>query len=710
MVRILTEFNDTLSLDNPTIEGGPGSDTVFGLGGSDILNSSTLGGSLLVGNKENDSLTSTGLGDTVFGGQDNDVVNGLGGQSLFFGDLGDDLIQTFGGGRDTVFGLQGEDIVSFGNNLQGNNIAWGNTEDDFLSGSGLGQDTLYGGQGDDTIQVIELGTGGTAIAGAGGFVPNNTPIPNVALTPTVGTGGTGTTGIGGGAVGVVTGQAAADAPPRNPGNNYLSGDKGNDVIFSLADDDTLLGGTGNDSLVVLSRLTNPPNVNTSLQGSTTNLLTGVPQDDYLDGGDGNDSILSFGGTRGRHTLIGGEGTGQDSLQYVGVEGWVLAGQGDDSLVLSDFNGAFGRSTLYGGGGSDTLRSENGDATGDNLLGSRNWLYGDKGNDSLFGGSADTLFGGNAAGTDAGGNDWLRGGQQSWLSGGQGIDTLIGTGDNATLIGGDGDDSIDVSGNNNASLTGGAGNDIMSATGFNEYLSGGDGNDTLSLQTYGGGAAAGDRANSTLVGGEGNDSLFALSVTSPSWLNGGAGNDILVSGNSSDTLIGGAGNDLYVGSEGADTLGRTPEVGGGARAGNDTLYGFKGADSLIGIVGTFDGFYYTGPGEGGDTITSFDGGTDRFYFSSINFANLASPGSPLRASNPVEFFAVPGGQDYTDANNNGTFVGGTSAPAIIFDSNPTGGTVYFDPSGGNTDATGTSDLSVIAVIGTGQVNRTDIVVF
>lgn len=287
---------------------------------------------------------------------------------------------------------------------------------------------------------------------------------------------------------------------------------------------------------------------------------------------------------------------------------------------------------------------------------------------------------------------------NFIDGSQGNDVLNGGGSSDTLNGGD-------------TLIGGAGADIISATGFNEYLSGGDGNDTLSLHTFGTTPYPVFRGNSTLLGGEGNDSLFALSVISPSWLNGGAGNDILVSGSSSDTLIGGAGNDFFVGSEGADTLGITPEVGGAARSGSDTLYGFKGADSLIGIVGTFDGFYYTAPAEGNDMITSFDGGMDRFYLNSVNFANLASPGSPLQVSNPVEFFVVPGGQDYTDANNNGTFVGGTSAAAIVFDSFLSGGGVlYLDPSGGNNSTPGTADLSVIATIATGTVNVTDIIVF
>src|SRR5262249_53216167 len=76
-----------------------------------------------------------------------------------------------------------------------------------------------------------------------------------------------------------------------------------------------------------------------------------------------------------------------------------------------------------------------------------------------------------------------------LDGGLGNDTISGV--NATVLGGDGDDSL--SGQN---VDGGAGNDRLTGTFENGMLSGGEGDDQLTSTT----------GNDTLIGGEGDDTL------------------------------------------------------------------------------------------------------------------------------------------------------------------------------------------------------------
>ncbi len=319
MVRILDTSplnpNDTLDL----LSFGLGADTVVGLTGSDFITTDTVGGSLIFGNTENDSLSSSTSGDTLYGGQDDDFLVSKGGGSVFFGDLGQDRYEARGSlGRDTVYGgtnnqsenlvEDSEDIFNFGNGL-GGNLAFGNGGDDFISGSGLGADTLYGGVGDDTIQVIEIAGSGSGAAGGGAaFVPDT--IGGIGFVPPFlfggGAGAGATAGLG---VGVVLEEGVA--VPRNPGRNYLSGDKGNDVIFGIGDRDSLFGGEGNDSLFMLSQKA-PAELGLQEEGVNTvegaqRALAGFPRNNWLNGGTGSDYIYSYGGDRGRQTMLGAEG-------------------------------------------------------------------------------------------------------------------------------------------------------------------------------------------------------------------------------------------------------------------------------------------------------------------------------------------------------------------------------------------------------------------
>jgi Ca2+-binding RTX toxin-like protein len=667
MVRILTDFNDTLDL---TVGPERGPDTVLGLNGSDILTSDTLnGGSIIFGNRDNDSLTGAGVGDTVYAGQDNDQIRSLGGSSLFFGDLGDDYFESVGTqGNDTVFGGdidgtdEGNDIFNFGNG-GGSNLGLGNKGDDFLSGSGFGEDSLYGGQGDDTVQVVELSSfGGTGI-GFGGqddFVPETTLLPNNRqLLPDLRPGG------GGGAIGddsvrVVDLQPDAN-PPLNPGRNYLVGDLGDDVVIGLGDRDSLWGGEGQDSLLMLGNIAGRVDAD-----DASGNLNGVPQANWMDGGVGNDSLVAFGGLRGRQTLWGGEG--DDTIKNYGVQGLVFGNEGNDSIDVTNLGLTLGRNTVYGGQGEDTIVS-----------GGTNLVYGDKGSDTLISiGNNDTLYGDNDTAGTAAGNDFITAaGATSRLFGNEGNDSLITAGADATL-------------------DGGAGADSLSAAGENSWLTGQDGNDTL--------VASG--SNSTLIGGDGNDSLFATEGTTGMSLLGGEGDDRLISNSNTDTLIGGAGNDLIVGSKDADTL----------RAdgpGNDTLEGFLGADSLIGTRGSFDAFVFqsTSTDELNDTITSFDTGIDKIHLDASDFfggAGQATAGQPLRIN--LDFFP-----EQTQSGYSGTFTSsftGADTPAIVFDAQDSGGILYYDPSGAAPAAGGaaTSDLVTIAVIREGAVNANDIVLF
>jgi Ca2+-binding RTX toxin-like protein len=391
--------------------------------------------------------------------------------------------------------------------------------------------------------------------------------------------------------------------------------------------------------------------------------------------------------------LGGEGN--DTIRNFGNESEVRGGEGNDTISQE---GGFGESSLWGGAGDDSINASGSGGT--------NLIYGDVGSDTLVGGnpdltndpdaSGDTIFGGDAAGTDTSA-DSLVGGANSLMFGNQGNDTLVaGDGTNAatnsSLYGGQGGDSLFI-GDNSSTLS----------------LWGDLGSDTLNVN---------GTSNNSLQGGEGNDSLYGVGGSNNS-LSGGAGNDILVAGATNDTLIGGEGDDFFVGTGGADTLG-----GAETRSGSDTLFGDAGADILVGTSGLFDGFYYansldigTGAAGGSDTITSFETGTDKIYLRSTAFgnvdaggatvANLAAPGQNLRSN--LDFFSTANNQNYTTLN--GSFSGGSdSLPAIVFDSDGGGGTLYWDINGGGTAGTDPGQLSVIATIETGRVNVNDIVIF
>lgn len=172
-----------------------------------------------------------------------------------------------------------------------------------------------------------------------------------------------------------------------------------------------------------------------------------------------------------------------------------------------------------------------------------------------------------------GNDTLIGGDLAdSLNGDDGADSILGNEGNDTLDGSDGLDTV-LGGDDNDSLLGGDGMDSLSGEAGDDTIIGGNGADNASGGVGTDSLSGGDGAD-TLAGNDGDD-----------FLNGEDGFDSLLGGNGNDSMLGGAENDTLSGDDGNDTI--------NANAGNDIVTGDAGLDNI----------------EGGDGNDSISGGTD-----------------------------------------------------------------------------------------------------
>jgi cyclophilin family peptidyl-prolyl cis-trans isomerase len=124
---------------------------------------------------------------------------------------------------------------------------------------------------------------------------------------------------------------------------------------------------------------------------------------------------------------------------------------------------------------------------------------------------------------------------------------------------------------------------------------------------------------SVISGDGNDSIIVAStITRPTTLSGGAGNDTIEGGSGRDLVRGGDGNDSINGAAGSDIL--------YGDAGDDRIWGGSGNDSILGGVGSD----WVDAGSGNDTVKGGDGndyliggsGYDRLYGEGGNDALLA----------------------------------------------------------------------------------------
>lgn len=376
----------------------------------------------------------------------------------------------------------------------------------------------------------------------------------------------------------------------------LTGGAG-DNRFEITDFDgpvTIAGGAGTD-LLVRSVASDATLTNSSLILTGTGIIShsGIERAEL----DGNSAAnrLDASAFNGPVTLVGGEGN--DVL---------IGGVGNDFLT-----GGLGNDSLVGGSGIDTL-SESADVDFSLYAGQLRGL----GTDTIFGIENILLTGG------VSGNDFL-------------VDGWAG---NVTVAGGNGNDSLEVTGGSHFMLNAGSiavDNAIfVTPTGVEAVTVRGEStNDQFVLNGWTGAI--------TVNGGSGVDSFFAqvpqnavltktdltltgqapITLTSIAYVEltgsdlanfidtnlftsgsvklvGNGGNDTLIGGLGNDCLIGGDGEDSLVGNEGHDSL------SGGA--GNDVLNGGANTDAFI---ETIDGSFKLTSGSNGNPDVAYGLGTD-----------------------------------------------------------------------------------------------------
>ncbi|UWR79362.1 M10 family metallopeptidase C-terminal domain-containing protein [Phaeobacter inhibens] len=359
---------------NETLDGGAGGNTIFGLGGDDLiiggrdtLASRDINNTIDIADLEDQTETDDG-NDALYGGDGNDTINGGAGDDLLDGGDGDDLLRGQAG-VDVFRGGAGIDTVDFSQESPFQLLV--NLETNVASGGTASGDTFYSienliGSDDRIDRFIGTSDNNHFWGQGGGDVFN---------------GGGGDDTLDGG----------------NDGD-MLYGEDGDDVLIGGSGQDYLDGGAGVDTVVYTA----------SSVGVTVDLENGTAR-----GGDADGPVQIVGrGTTIRHDIIVDVENAVGSLHddhLIGTNGenTLSGGAGDDVL-----SGSGGADLLDGGAGSDTadyanatrgvkLNMTNGKTEGDTYVSIEN-LSGSGFNDRMKGDAADNVL------TGQGGDDTLRG--------------------------------------------------------------------------------------------------------------------------------------------------------------------------------------------------------------------------------------------------------------------------------------------------------------
>ncbi|MEP1442921.1 MAG: hypothetical protein ABJK39_07915 [Hyphomicrobiales bacterium] len=644
--------SDTITIDYSavgyegaaTVSGGADNDSIALTDDADIGREAGSTG-IVLGDAGNDTITidDSAVGNdgsaTVSGGADDDSISITGTSSInatsqVLGDAGNDTI-SIDSSITIAAGATIDGGVGFGDVLSVNFVAGGNA----IDFSGFDNFELVDLNGNATVDIAAL-PADFSIVGIGG---NSTiTLATTTVSDLFRIDGT------------LQGTAGADSVTLNPSSvigrdentaGQLLGDVGADTItldngyvgFSGAG--TVSGGADNDSIVISNR------TNLGYASGSTGQVLGDGGEDTItldrayvgrsgsgtvDGGANNDLI----------TISNASGIGRND----GGAGQVLGGVGEDTITINGSNiGQSGSATVSGGADNDSIAISSISNIANNASGTGQVL-GEEGDDTI---TLDrSVVGSRGAATVSGGagNDSIalstfsnignRAGSTGQVLGDAGDDTItladsyVGDSGDATVSGGEGNDSIALSGAsviarfNDATgqILGDAGNDTITlddtdvAVSGAATVSGGDGADSISFDDAA--LALNQGATAQVLGDAGNDS-----ITISSSLIGGAGQATVDSGDDDDvitltpvvfgsrtTLGEQAGSEgVILGGDGDDSVSLGNAAIGGDGAGR--VDGGDGADSIAidnGEVGSYVGS--SGQilgGDGGDTISISD---------------------------------------------------------------------------------------------------------
>ena len=606
----------------------------------------------------------TGDGDegTVWGTHSADVLRAEGGSVpgntsiTIHGWDGSDVI-VGGGGSDRLFGGQGADYIYGGDTTNtSTRVLY-----DYISG-GEGADWIAAGRG---FNIVDGGS--HDLADNGGDADGETStLYDAGDTASYASLGRQDDGIG----------VTVDLRDQADLTTLLSDLDGDGLLDEYRDagllattdngsDDLGNGGAYGDVLSGIENVVGSRNSDTITGDAADNVIaTGAGGTDALDGGDGTDVVdfhrlaaaVTASLVTGTYSSASGSGT---IANFEGMRGTdaadVLTGDAGENL----FHGTLGADTIYGGEGWDTY-----DATAIGAVSLAVTYVADEEMALVFGfegstatlrqtlyGVEEILFDGTQTSTGGPGNDII--------TGGSGDDVINGHGGDDTIRPGAGRDTV----------YGGAGDDVLHDGEGRDYLYGGDDDDVFYVVEHLGGTNEGtDRVH----GGEGYDIVYVDSDAADFGrsYNGtylyGAGVRIYPD---VEHVVLGSGDDVYDGFQNHDDV-----IDGGD--GNDLILTQTGDDRIIGSRGSDE----ISGGSGDDTLdySAFDRAIS-VHLGSGTVAAYNGSGVVATAAGITQFRSIETvlGTAYDDIfsvakggwlNTSMTFEGGNGTDAVAFGDN------------------------------------------
>jgi len=562
-----------------TLDGGAGSDYLFGFSGNTLNGGS--GNDYLDGQLNNNVKYQTSSGiDVIKDGGANGNLEVSGAYTLWKADNGSLVVDYSGASNsDEVIASTNKAVILDYFNGQGietiNNVAvstmsfkqLGTSIDDYLTG-GTQDDNFSASKGDD---IYDGGTGANqfnfSVNDTGSTVVRTTPDAQADLLIFNGLDQIDVSVIRDASIGTDNllfsyGQSFAIVE-----NAALDIANANNVNVQFADTSAL-------TFASIDLTTRGSNQADTLDGdvpgfSVDDIIFGGAGDDIINGNSGNDTIYGGVGNdiidsgAGSDTIFDGFG---DDTYTVGKGDRVVLGSGENIIDFGGYDAASGDS-------STTYMA----ALPQNIALSDTFLWRDASGTTILD------YGANSVALAATFNPIIDFANDPDLTLEQMVLTTIGDGSDENIIDAiygylDASNVFQISGQQDDIIYANGGNDDVVVTGGNDIVYGGAGNDVIGVGI--------NPQNEVLATGyvkfygEGGNDVLGITDLSGE-LYGGAGNDELVGGVGIDTLDGGAGNDWI-----------------SAQGGDDTVYGGAGDDTILGLV---NGAVTVDAGDGNDII-------------------------------------------------------------------------------------------------------------